>query len=75
LNRSCCTTAHGLRPSGSPPAGRPREKERLRVLLSRDHPGNPGHELLRAIDTTGRWIEQEAFSDETLRQLAAGRTA
>jgi hypothetical protein len=50
----------------------PDEAGRLRALLAADDPAALGHELLAEIARTGLWIEQEAFSPETLVALAAG---
>ncbi len=42
------------------------ERRRLGKLLQVDTALEPAHDLLHAVSSSGIWIEQEAFSDETL---------
>ncbi len=49
------------------------ERGRLEALVAREDASAPGHELLHALLEHGVWIEQEAFSDETLLEDARGR--
>lgn len=47
------------------------ERGRLSLLVRGDDASAPGYDLLNELLVTGVWVEQEAFSDEILRELLA----